>query len=409
MDPFHDAGSSQSHPQYFTDDHMATTPSAGRKRVGFTSEAPRSFSTQSPDGGDTGSGGHNTPLERPDVTQKELKEMRESLRLALAEEFPQTAPPPPEGPSDTANLPRDVQKPRPAIRKGPKTPPEFYLNDLPNPFDDDAEIRPSPGADLKQRSGLEAHRRAARLSKSVGTYSAPVSRRNSRETMSPPVELQNMARTFDHVDEAVDEEDDPHFMKRASMILRQHTARSLEPGSAAQDGFYHIETPLRSGQVTPDTIEVEDERVSRPIKYRTGVLGTLLRANSGHGPVPTGRPSRSSHLRNVSGGTFSGASTAANSPHSSPPASGYSTPRAGRPWFRQQTNPSGTSISQLVGSSAHSFATPAQRELGQEFDEQYKKSSSRPGMGKRSKSDDSILPFRKAKRRDDEIKIKIHL
>jgi hypothetical protein len=55
------------------------------------------------------------------------------------------------------------------------------------------------------------------------------------------------------------------------------------------------------------------------------------------------------------------------------------------------------------------MATPAQRELGQEFDEQFKKSSARPGMGKRSKSDDSILPFRKAKRRDDEIKIKIHL
>jgi hypothetical protein len=409
MDSFHDAGPSQSQPQYYTDDHMATTPGAGRKRVGFTSEAPRSFSSQSPDAGDTGSGGHNTPLERPDVTQKELKEMRESLRLALAEEFTEAPPQPAEGPSESSNLPRDVQKPRPAIRKGPKTPPEFYLNDLPNPFDDDNEIRPSPAADLKQRSGLEAHRRAARLSKSVGTYSAPVSRRNSRETMSPPVELQDMARDFDHIDETVDEENDPQFMKRASMILRQHTMRSLDPGSVTPDGFYHTEVPLRSGQVTPDNIEVEDERVSRPTKYRTGVLGTLLRANSGQAQGPAGRPTRSSHLRNMSSGTFSGASTAANSPHSSPPASGYSTPRAGRPWFRQQNNPSGTSISQLVGSSAHSFATPAQRELGHEFDEQYKKSSTRPGMGKRSKSDESILPFRKAKRRDDEIKIKIHL
>jgi hypothetical protein len=411
MDPFQDAGSSQSQPnQYYTDDHMATTPGAGRKRVGFTSDAPRSFSTTSPEGGDTGSGGHNTPLHRPDVTQDDLKEMRESLRIALAEEYTQAPPPPQDPASDAASLPRDVQKPRPAIRKGPKTPPEFYLNDLPNPFDDDNEIRPSPAADLKQRSGLEAHRRAARLSKSVGTYSAPVSRRNSQEAMSPPVELQNMARGFDYVNETVDEENDPQFMKRASMILRQHTVNSLEPGSITQEGFYHTDVPLRSGQVTPETMEVEDERVKRPTKYRTGVLGTLLRANSAQGgPGPAARLTRPSHLRNISAGTFSGASTAANSPHSSPPASGYSTPRAGRPWFRQQNNPSGTSISQLVGSSAQSFATPAQRELGQEFDEQVKKTAVRPGMGKRSKSDDSVLPFRRARKRDDEIKIKIHL
>jgi hypothetical protein len=405
MDPFHDAGSSQSNPHHDTDEQMAATPGAGRKRVGFTSDAPRSFSAQSPEGLDTGSGGHNTPLHRPDVTPDDLQEMRESLRLALAEEYTQA----PQGiPTEASNLSRDVQKPRPAIRKGARTPPEFYLNDQPNPFDDDAEIRPSLGAELKQRSGLEAHRRAARLSKSVGTYSAPVSRRNSRELMSPPVELQNMTRTYDYVAEAVEEEDDPQFMKRASMILRQNTIRAAETGHVHPEDLYHTEAPLRSGQVTPDTIEVEDERVSRPIKYRTGVLGTLLRANTAQGTFPAGRqPSRPSHLRNLSAGTFSGASTAANSPHSSPPASGYSTPRASRPWFRHHNDHSATSISQLVGSSAHSFATPAQRDLGQEFDEQYKKS--RPGMGKRSKSDESILPFKKAKKRDNEIKIKIHL
>jgi uncharacterized membrane protein YjjP (DUF1212 family) len=80
----------------------------------------------------------------------------------------------------------------------------------------------------------------------------------------------------------------------------------------------------------------------------------------------------------------------------------------GRPWFKSHhNNYSATSVSQLVGSSAHSLATPAQRELGQEFDEQYKKT--RPNMGKRSKSDERIKPFKKSKRRADEIKIKIHL
>jgi hypothetical protein len=383
---------------------MAATPGAGRKRVGFTADAPRPFSTHSPEDLDTGSGGHNTPLQRPDVTPDDLYAMRESLRLALAEEYSQDQP-------EASNLSREIQKPRPAIRKGPRTPPEFYLNDQPNPFDDDAaESRPSLGAELKQRSGLEAQRRAARLSKSVGTYSAPVSRRNSRELISPPVELQNMARTYDHMDEVTDEEDDPQFMKRASMLLRQHTVRTAEHGSVSPEDLYHTDAPLRSGQVTPDTIEVEDERVSRPTKYRTGVLGTLLKASTAaQNPVAAGRqPPRPSHLRTSSTGTFSGASTAANSPHSSPPGSGYSTPRTVRPWFnRQHSDRSATSISQLVGSSARSLATPAQRDLGQEFDEQYKKT--RPGMAKRSKSDESVFQFKKAKRRDNEIKIKIHL
>jgi len=383
---------------------MAATPGAGRKRVGFTSDAPRPFSTTSPDNPDTGSGGHNTPLVRPDLTQDDLLQMRESIQLALAEEYPQPPPPPEVSPPS-----RDVQKPRPAIRKGPRTPPEFYLNDQPNPFEHDTDVRHSGVAELKQRSGLDAQRRAAKLSKSVGTYSAPVSRRGSNELLSPPVELQDMARTYDSIGDTSDEEDDPQFMKRASMLLRQHTVRAEERGSIDPEDLYHTDAPLRSGQVTPDTLEVEDERVSRPTKYRTGVLGTLLRASStAQGSSAAGRQtSRPSHLRTLSTGSFSGASTAANSPNSSPPASGYNTPRSSRPWFRLSNNHSATSISQLVGSSAHSFATPAQKDMGHEASEQYKKI--RPTMGKRSKSDESILPFKKAKKREDEIKIKIHL
>jgi len=328
--------------------------------------------------------------------------MRESLQLALSEEYPQES-------STASVLPRNVQKPRPAIRKGARTPPEVFLNDQPNPFEDDTEKQTPLQADLKHRSGLDARNRAAKLSKSVGTYSAPVSRRGSKELMSPPVELQNMARTYDSIADATDGDDDPNFMKRASTLLRQHTIRAAEQGSISPEDLYHTDVPLRSGQVTPDTLEVEDERVERPIKYRTGVLGTLLRvSNNAQGPVTAGRlPGRPSHLRTLSAGTFSGSSTAANSPNNSPPSSGYNTPHGGRPWFRNHGNQSTTSISQLVGSSAHSFATPAQKELGDEAVEQYKRS--RPAMGKRTKSDESVFGVKKAKRRDDEIKIKIHL
>ncbi|CAN9087461.1 unnamed protein product [Alternaria alternata] len=401
MNPFQDAGPSRQ-ANFEPEDQMSATP--GRKRVGWHEEHPVR-SQQSPE--DTGSGGHNTPLERSDVSHDDLQKIRASLRLALGDEHL-----PEEVIQEPIAAPKDVQKPRPAIRKpGPRTPPpEFYLNDQPNPFDDNAATTPSVGHDLKERSGLAAQRRAARLSKSVGTYSAPISRRNSKEIASPPVELQNLSKQYESVGETTDDdEDDPRFMKRASMILRQHTIRAAngQPALSAED-LYHTEAPLASGQVTPDAIDVEDEHVVRPTKYRTGVLGTLMKMSSNAAPPPSSSR-RPVHHRTLSTGTFSGASTAANSPNPSPPASGYSTPRGGRPWFRSHhNNQSATSISQLVGSSAHSFAAPAQQELGQEFDQQYKKTA-RPGMGKRSKSDESILPFKKNKRKEEEIKIKIHL
>jgi uncharacterized membrane protein YjjP (DUF1212 family) len=411
MDPSQDASPSSRQVHNDAEDHMSATP--GKKRVGWHAEHPTvPRPTQSPE--DTGSAGHSTPLERPDVSQDDLRKIRASLRLALGDENEVPEQVIQESIAAAAAAPKDVQKPRPAIRKpGPRTPPpEFYLNDQPNPFDDTEAGMPSVGTELKERSGLAAQRRAARLSKSVGTYSAPVSRRNSKELMSPPVELQNLSRKYESVAETTDDDDDddPQFMKRASMLLRQHTIRAAESQQSLNSAdFYHTEAPLASGQITPDAMEVEDEHVVRPSKYRTGVLGTLMRMNTGAAATQTGStPRRATHLRTLSSGTFSGASTAANSPNASPPTSGYSTPRAGRPWFKSHhNNHSATSISHLVGSSAVNFATPAQQELGQEFNEAYKKT--RPGMGKRSKSDESILPFKKAKRKEEEIKIKIHL
>ncbi|KAI4909318.1 hypothetical protein J4E90_008015 [Alternaria incomplexa] len=406
MNPSQDAGPSRQ-ATFELEDQMSTTP--GRKRVGWQAEHPAVRATQSPD--DTGSAGQNTPLVRNDVSHDDLQKIRASLRLALGNEHL-----PEEVIQEPITAPKDVQKPRPAIRKpGPRTPPpEFYLNDQPNPFDDqNAAATPSVHQELKERSGLAAQRRAARLSKSVGTYSAPVSRRNSKELASPPVELQNLSKQYESVGETTDDDDeDPQFMKRASMLLRQHTIRAAngQPALSAED-LYHTEAPLRSGQVTPDAMEVEDEHVVRPTKYRTGVLGTLMKMSSNAAPPSSSSSSRKPiHHRTLSTSTFSGASTAANSPNPSPPASGYSTPRGGRPWFRSHSNnQSATSISHLVGSSAHSFAAPAQQELGQEYDQQYKKTAARPGMGKRSKSDESILPFKKNKRKEEEIKIKIHL
>ena len=405
MDPFQDPVPSHSHNN--SEDQMTSTP--GRKRVVWSSDTAAERSTPStsatPEENSSGSRGHSTLLQRADLSQDDLRKMRESIKIALSEEYPQEA-----GATPPA---REVQRPRPAIRKAPRTPPEFFLNDEPNPFEDEIERQPSDRSKAKERSGLEAHRRAAKLSQSMGTYSVPVSRRNSQGQMTPPpVELQNMDRSYDHTaDNSEDDGDnDPQFMKRASMLLRNHTVRNGHMGPAISiEDLYHSEPPLQSGQVTPvNEIEIEDEHVARPRKYRTGVLGTLLQASTAaaQAPVTSGRSGRSSHSRNLSAGyTFSGASTAANSPNSSPPRSGATTPR-GKPWYsRNNNNQSTNSISQLVGTSARSFAAPSQQDLGNEFEEQVKKT--RPGMGKRSKSDESV---KKPKhRRDNDLKIKIHI
>ena len=403
MDPFQDPGPSHSHNS--PEDHMASTP--GRKRVVWREDtaAERSTSSVTPEDNNTGSGGHNTPLQRADLSQDDLRKMRESIKIALSEEYPQEA-----GSTPPA---RDVQKPRPAIRKAPRTPPEFYLNDEPNPFEDELERQNSVRSKAKERSGLEAQRRAAKLSQSMGTYSAPVSRRGSQGQMTPPsMELQSMVSSYDHTAENSEEDndDDPQFMKRASILLRNHTVRNGGVGPAiSMEDLYHSEPPLQSGQVTPtNAMEVEDEHVARPRKYRTGVLGTLLQASTAaaQAPVTAGRSGRPSHSRTLSAGyTFSGASTAANSPTSSPPLSGTTTPRS-KPWYsRHHTNQSTNSISTLVGSSARSFAAPSQQDLGNEFAEQVKKT--RPGIGKRSKSDESVK--KPKQRRDKDLKIKIHI
>lgn len=402
MDPFQDPGPAHSHNT--SEDLMASTP--GRKRVVWREDTAdeRPLSSVTPEDSNTGSGGRNTPLQRSDLSQDDLRKMRESIKIALSEEYPQEA-----GATPPA---RDVQRPRPAIRKAPRTPPEFYLNDEPNPFEDELERQNSVRSKAKERSGLEAHRRAAKLSQSMGTYSAPVSRRGSEGQMSPPsLELQSMVSSYEHTAENSEEDDDndPQFMKRASILMRNHTIRNggAGPGISMED-LYHSEPPLQSGQVTPtNAVEVEDEHVARPRRYRTGVLGTLLQASTAaaQAPVTAGRSGRPSHSRNLSAGyTFSGASTAANSPTSSPPRSGTTTPRS-KPWYSRHHNQSANSISTLVGSSARSFAAPSQQDLGNEFDEKVKKS--RPNMGKRSKSDESVKKSKQ--RRDHDLKIKIHI
>ncbi|KAJ4299034.1 hypothetical protein N0V90_004278 [Kalmusia sp. IMI 367209] len=353
----------------------------GRKRVGFTQGT--SPSPQSPPGEDSPSGGHNTPLQRSDVSHEELAE---SVHEALAPLYDEPL--------------QDVQKPRPAIRKTPRTPPQFELGQEMEEFDEE-----------KKRSGIAAQKRAAKLSKSVGTYSAPLSRRNSHESLVQQhiEDSHPNQRGYESSATTDGEDDEPEHMRQARQLFRQHTQR-VAPVIKPED-LFHSEGLVPSGTVTPTReVEIEDEHVPRPTKFRTGVLGTLLKASNATQGASLPRSNKvTGHRRNHSSGTLSGASTAANSPSSSPPVSGTSTPRYGygKPWLKNHnhSNHSVSSISRLIESSSM-LATPGQRDMSHEMEAQYKKL--RPGMGKRQRSDNSITKIGKS-RKDEEYKIKIHL
>ncbi|KAL1610535.1 hypothetical protein SLS60_002204 [Paraconiothyrium brasiliense] len=372
--------------QHYREDSMSTP--GGKKRVGFTQET--SASPPSPPNEDSPSGGHNTPLQalqRADVSHEELAE---SVREALAPLY--------DEPLD------NIQKPRPAIRKAPRTPPQFDLGQELEEFDEE-----------KKRSGIAAQKRAAKLSKSVGTYSAPLSRRNSNEPLTShhiednTLHVPNSGYESGATTDADDDEPEPEHVRHARQLYRQHTLRRAQPVDPVD--LYHHEALVVDGTVTPThELEIEDEHVPRPTKFRTGVLGTLLRAsNAAQSDVSLPRTKATGHGRNLSSGSLSGASTAAHSPSSSPPASGTSTPRFGKPWLRNHnhSNHSVSSISRLIESSSM-LATPGQRDMSHEMESQYKKL--RPGMGKRQGSDNSITTKAKRKaRKEEEYKIKIHL
>ncbi|KAF2472382.1 DUF1212-domain-containing protein [Lindgomyces ingoldianus] len=391
------SSSSSSHSHSHSDEPMPP----GRKRVGFTSETtppddtPPSSSYTPPHAQDSGSGGHGTPLSglRSDVSHEELSQ---EIHRAFGQPY--------------------VPKPRPVIRRN-RTPPQFYLGEPPEEDENDE----------KRKSGIAAQQRATRLARSVGAYSAsaPGSRRNSHERLisTPPtnnIPLRKIAH--ETPGDTTDEDDDlglatakKEFLEQADQLLRQHTIRHA-PEIRSEDLFHSEMAELNSGQVTPvNEMEMEDEHVPRPSKFRTGVLGTLLKA-SAHTPLPPRRNTKvTGHGKNPSTGsiTFSGASTAANSPTSSPPTSGTSTPLHahdhGNHWCNRSANGSTASISKLLESSSM-LATTGQMRFGQEMGEKYKKS--RLGMGKRNKSSTSIASaFSKLSKpsRDEQIKIKIHL
>lgn len=377
MEPHRPPSSYINHSQQPSD---GSTP-PGRKRVGFTqstsqvdgatassSRSPEIVLTSAPDS--TESTGHNTPVAlRSDVSHEELSE---EIHKAFGQLY--------------------VPKPRPAMRRAPRTPPRFHLG-----VDgvDEAEEN-----EYTRRSGLQAQQRAAKLSKSVGTYSAsaPGSRRNSKDMLTGPgrIEMPRKAHTDFHGETTDDDTDGEgpaprtHSKKEAERIVYNY-----DGSRDAVDDFFHIAaTPLASGQATPiNESDIEAGHGQKHSKYKNGVLALLLKSSS-HSSNPVRNTKITGHGNNPSVGslTLSAESTAANSPMVSPPLPGAVTPNRRRVesqhWYNRSANASSNSISMLVGSS-FVLARTGQRELGDEIEQACRQT--RSGMGKRSKSKDSIM------------------
>ncbi|KAF2741879.1 DUF1212-domain-containing protein [Sporormia fimetaria CBS 119925] len=309
------------------------------------------------------------------------------------------------------------------MRRTERTPPEFTLGEE---EEDSDKTR-------KKRSGIAAHLRATKLSQTVGTYSAsaPASRRNSFDGQMDfglAHELSNLSNvTPDDLGSQSTDEDDapetPREYKEAGKLLHGHGGHGRYLN---EEDLYHIEmSDLRSGQVTPvNNMEIDNEHIPRPPKFRTGVLGTLMKMSSTlQAPAPrlAAASARqlskaSGHERNPSSGSmaFSDTSTL-NSPLPSPglpPSDTPSPSKQRRRWYSRSANASTSSLTHLLD-SASVLAAPGQKEHSYEMHEQTKKK--RPGPGKRTKSSTSFgtigsaLKGPKSSARGDQIRIQVHV
>ncbi|KAF2137475.1 uncharacterized protein K452DRAFT_235726 [Aplosporella prunicola CBS 121167] len=230
-----------------------------------------------------------------------------------------------------------------------------------------------------------------------------------------------------------DEDDDDVISKplgegtltEARRLVSNHTKR--EQG---QRVALHTEpTPLISRPTTPTMDQRLDDYVPQPAKYRGGIFGALLNLYSTQGGMAGamggGSNGYAGHHRlgsnattmsaNTSGTPTPGGVTPAMTPQPSPPQSGTTTPvgRKQRPWYAggHSTNPSNSSLAQLVGSSSvlASAATPG--EMNDSMAEKLKRTP-RPGMGKRTRSGGSIkgaMHRLGRPRLEDEIRITVHI
>ncbi|KAL8868775.1 MAG: hypothetical protein Q9174_004761 [Haloplaca sp. 1 TL-2023] len=306
--------------------------------------------------------------------------------------------------------------------------------------DDGLEMN-SMAAGRRAQSQLSAQDRGARLSRMMGSHSAPGSRTASPMRISPlhspppspeprshvpplnfediPLAKLHSRRTYgieDEPDEDAKEQTPMNsnksnpFRDAAARLVRHHRrGRCRKDQQNSYDIKFKVSappTPLRSGQATPVNERHPTDYVPRPNEYREGFLSSILKlydesglgANLSHNPV--GNVGAANHKRRRSGGsTFSNIS--------SPPHSESATPKRQK-WYSNQQAASTGSMASLIHSATNIAGlggSPAKTPSGEKGRPQ------RPPLLKsRSASAlDLVLGRNKPPKQDESIHIQIHI
>ncbi|KAK8203184.1 hypothetical protein BKA81DRAFT_386945 [Phyllosticta paracitricarpa] len=349
----------------------------------------------------------------------------------------QTPPVAPRSPRRRPLAPEQTRSPRASVSASP-----------PRPTSRPAQTTAlTPVAPMESRN--EARDRANKLAMSVGSASAPSSRRNSFDDKNekrastaddiPMHHLQPLRRQTHHgglsglnSDDEEEEKKKPAdngTLEEAKKLVRSHTIRERRNGQMLAPSQDLVSRPS-----TPTMEKNMDDYVAEPDKYRGGIFGALLNLYSAQ---HQGHHHWGGHSRNNSGGTSGTASPTLGgtpytmTPTTSPPASGATTPTLGsggqkarRSWYlgghggghhhphghHQHAKESQSSLAQLVGSSAMLAAPSAQG--GFDDVREKLKHSPRPGMGKRTRSGGAISTAMHKlgkPRLEDEIRITVHI
>lgn len=310
---------------------------------------------------------------------------------------------------------------------------------------EDKEDEEDENAAGKAFSQQSAQQRAERLSRVMGSHSAPGSRYASparpaarSPPPSPPPEEQNTLvldldniplqkltskRTKYGIEDDTDEEDEDNeksdlqkkpknrFQKAAARLIRHHTKKETPKLFKVK-----AETPpLRSGQVTPVYERDPDDYVPRPKEFREGYLSSIMKLYNEQGVgsaiahIPAGYEAinRASNRRGSSAQSLigSGATTPAQTPAGSPTESGTASPKSKHQkwYYKNEHHRSTGSIADLVSSSTMLAQPGASNQ----------RSSIRPKPKYRPRSSQAIDTImgkkKKPHRLEDSIRIQVHI
>ncbi|KAL8649185.1 MAG: hypothetical protein Q9226_005681 [Calogaya cf. arnoldii] len=300
----------------------------------------------------------------------------------------------------------------------------------------------SVAAGRKAYSERTAQDRAQRLSRTMGSHSAPGSRTASPFRISPlqspppspspgsqekPLDLENIPleklqsrRTYGIEDSADEDEEKGQksapsvppkklssLREAAARLVHHHTRkeppRDRHPGNHGPFKVSAPPTPLRSGQTTPVQEKSFTDYVPRPLEYREGFLSSIMKLYNEQG---VGAALSNAPFRNVGPASRGRRESTGGSIHTregSTVSSGTTTPKAARQkWYKNGQASSAGSLSNLVSSAtvlAHPGGSPATGGQGP-----------RPSMKNRSVSAlDTVLWRNKGPKPADSIHIQVHI